>query len=109
MRVDVQMKAFMKGFNSLVPQNHLQIFDENEVEVSEFWWKYFVNELQAIFVKKLHGFVQQKNKLQVILSHKFSKSELFKLSDRQIMPIYMVQLKIILPKLIYIYRGMIEE
>ncbi|XP_012939741.1 E3 ubiquitin-protein ligase NEDD4 [Aplysia californica] len=32
-RVDVQMKAFMKGFNALIPQNLLQIFDENEVEL----------------------------------------------------------------------------
>lgn len=32
-RVDSQMKAFMKGFNALIPQDHLQIFDENELEV----------------------------------------------------------------------------
>ena len=27
------MRSFMKGFNALIPQNLLQIFDENEVEV----------------------------------------------------------------------------
>uniref|UniRef100_A0A2C9JRW3 E3 ubiquitin-protein ligase n=1 Tax=Biomphalaria glabrata TaxID=6526 RepID=A0A2C9JRW3_BIOGL len=32
-RVDSQMKAFMKGFNALIPQDHLQIFDENELEL----------------------------------------------------------------------------
>ncbi|KAL8615914.1 hypothetical protein ACOMHN_034590 [Nucella lapillus] len=32
-RVEPQMKAFMKGLNALVPQNLLQIFDENEVEL----------------------------------------------------------------------------
>ncbi|BFZ02488.1 hypothetical protein BsWGS_05528 [Bradybaena similaris] len=32
-RVDTQMKAFMKGFNALIPQAQLQIFDENEVEL----------------------------------------------------------------------------
>ncbi|KAH9492348.1 neural precursor cell expressed, developmentally down-regulated [Bulinus truncatus] len=32
-RVDSQMKAFMKGFNALIPQDFLQIFDENELEL----------------------------------------------------------------------------
>ncbi|KAL3866138.1 hypothetical protein ACJMK2_043467 [Sinanodonta woodiana] len=32
-RVDVQMKRFMKGFTELVPQNLLQIFDANELEL----------------------------------------------------------------------------
>ncbi|XP_059155940.1 E3 ubiquitin-protein ligase NEDD4-like isoform X2 [Physella acuta] len=32
-RVDSQMKAFMKGFNALIPQDLLQIFDENELEL----------------------------------------------------------------------------
>lgn len=32
-RVENQMKYFMKGFNALIPQNLLQIFDENEVEL----------------------------------------------------------------------------
>lgn len=32
-RVEPQMKAFMKGVNALIPQNLLQIFDENELEV----------------------------------------------------------------------------
>ncbi|XP_070202594.1 E3 ubiquitin-protein ligase NEDD4-like isoform X3 [Littorina saxatilis] len=31
--VEVQMKAFMKGVNALIPQNLLQIFDENELEL----------------------------------------------------------------------------
>eukprot|EP00106_Octopus_bimaculoides_P008727 XP_014776169.1 PREDICTED: E3 ubiquitin-protein ligase NEDD4-like [Octopus bimaculoides] len=32
-RVENQMKLFMKGFNALIPQTLLQIFDENEVEL----------------------------------------------------------------------------
>ncbi|RUS88113.1 hypothetical protein EGW08_004166, partial [Elysia chlorotica] len=32
-RVEHQMRSFMRGFNALVPQNLLQIFDENEVEL----------------------------------------------------------------------------
>ncbi|PVD19538.1 hypothetical protein C0Q70_20027 [Pomacea canaliculata] len=32
-RVEPQMKAFMKGVNALIPQNLLQIFDENELEL----------------------------------------------------------------------------
>ncbi|XP_074651887.1 uncharacterized protein LOC141906479 isoform X2 [Tubulanus polymorphus] len=32
-RVKEQMLAFMEGFNDLIPQNLLQIFDENEVEL----------------------------------------------------------------------------
>ena len=32
-RVNTQMLAFMEGFNELVPQNMLTIFDANEVEV----------------------------------------------------------------------------
>ncbi|CAL1526012.1 unnamed protein product [Lymnaea stagnalis] len=32
-RIDTQMKAFMKGFNALIPQDLLQIFDENELEL----------------------------------------------------------------------------
>ncbi|KAK3750287.1 hypothetical protein RRG08_015779 [Elysia crispata] len=32
-RVEHQMRSFMKGFNALIPQNLLQIFDENEVEL----------------------------------------------------------------------------
>ena len=51
-----------------------------------------------------------KTELQVDFSHKFSKKDfLFKWSDRQLMPIYIVQLKIILPNLIYINRGMIKQ
>lgn len=33
-RVEKQMKAFMEGFNELIPQNLLAIFDGNELEVS---------------------------------------------------------------------------
>jgi len=32
-RIEPQMKAFRQGFNELVPQNLLSIFDENEMEV----------------------------------------------------------------------------
>lgn len=32
-RVKQQMMSFMDGFNELIPQNMLQIFDENEVEL----------------------------------------------------------------------------
>ena len=39
-RVETQMKAFMKGLNALIPQNLLQIFDENEVEVGSFAVKF---------------------------------------------------------------------
>ena len=49
-----------------------------------------------------------KNELQVDFSHNFSKNDFFKLSDRQIMPIYMVKLKIILSGLVCIDRGMFE-
>ena len=35
-RVKDQMEAFMKGFNELVPQTSLKIFDANELEVSDF-------------------------------------------------------------------------
>lgn len=31
--VEAQMRAFMKGVNALIPQNLLQIFDENELEL----------------------------------------------------------------------------
>ena len=33
-RVENQMVAFMEGFNQIVPQNQLTIFDANELEVS---------------------------------------------------------------------------
>ncbi|XP_048258981.1 E3 ubiquitin-protein ligase NEDD4-like isoform X2 [Haliotis rufescens] len=32
-RVESQMKSLMKGFNSLISRDHLQIFDENELEL----------------------------------------------------------------------------
>jgi hypothetical protein len=32
-RVKQQMMSLMEGFNELIPQNMLQIFDENEVEL----------------------------------------------------------------------------
>ncbi|KAH3837035.1 E3 ubiquitin-protein ligase NEDD4-like isoform X2 [Dreissena polymorpha] len=32
-RIENQMKHFMKGFNELIPQNTLSIFDENEMEL----------------------------------------------------------------------------
>lgn len=34
--VDEQWKAFMEGFNDVIPQQWLQYFDEKELEVS-FW------------------------------------------------------------------------
>ena len=34
-RVEKQMRAFMEGFNELVPQSLLAIFDANELEVSK--------------------------------------------------------------------------
>ncbi|KAL5005295.1 hypothetical protein ScPMuIL_018751 [Solemya velum] len=32
-RVEIQMRSFMKGFNALISENQLQIFDENEMEL----------------------------------------------------------------------------
>ena len=36
--VEEQMKAFMDGFNEVVPLQWLQYFDEREMEVGWGWW-----------------------------------------------------------------------
>ena len=45
----------------------------------------------------IHTLSIAKNELQVVFSTKFSRNQIFQLSDRQILPIYMVYLKIIFP------------
>ena len=58
-RVENQMKYFMKGFNALIPQNLLQIFDENEVEVSNFFFS-FISDFTLKKKKNLY-FQKKKN------------------------------------------------
>jgi len=44
-RVEKQMHAFMEGFNDIIPQQLLSVFDPNELEVNLFMYVYiFLNE-----------------------------------------------------------------
>ncbi len=36
-RIEKQMKSFMKGFNEIVPQRCIQMFDPKEFEVMKFF------------------------------------------------------------------------